>query len=249
MRDIANRELRFLRGYAAASTLLLVVFTVTAFRQSAQRTRFTEIDVERINLIEPDGTLRLVISDKAHFPDPVIGGKSYHLRSGAPRAGFIFFNDKGDEDGGMTWSGRDSAGTYRANAGLSFDQFNQDETITLDYNDDSGRRMAGLTFADRPDKPLGPCVERLALALKTPDARERTRQLATARAECESRGELLSFSRAYIGKTTTKAATVVLSDRAGKPRLRLVVDSLGAPAIEFLDEAGRVTTRLPGARR
>jgi hypothetical protein len=248
MHDRPN-ELRLLRAYATAATLLLIVFTVTAFRQATQRTRFTEIDVERINLLEPDGTLRLAISDKARFPDPVIGGKAYHLRSGAARAGFIFFNDKGDEDGGMTWSGRDSAGTYRANAGLSFDQFNQDETITLDYDDNNGRRMAGLTFADRPDKPLGPCVERLARAQAAPEGQERTRQMGAARDECVSRGELQSFSRAFIGKTTAKAATVVLSDRAGKPRLRLVVDSLGAPSVELLDEAGRVTSRIPEARR
>jgi len=36
-----------------------------------------------------------------------------------------------------------------------------------------------------------------------------------------------------------------LSDRAGRPRLRLLVDSLGAPRIELLDATGKVMSRLP----
>jgi hypothetical protein len=37
----------------------------------------------------------------------------------------------------------------------------------------------------------------------------------------------------------------MLADLKGRPRLRLVVDSLGAPKIEFLDASGRVTAHLP----
>jgi hypothetical protein len=35
----------------------------------------------------------------------------------------------------------------------------------------------------------------------------------------------------------------------GRARIRIAVDSAGSPAIEFLDEAGRVATRLPEARK
>jgi hypothetical protein len=37
-----------------------------------------------------------------------------------------------------------------------------------------------------------------------------------------------------------------LSDRQGRPRLRLVVDSLGAARIDFLDAGGRVTRSVTG---
>ena len=43
----------------------VAVLTLAAFKgQSTQRTNFTEIDVERINIVEPDGKLRMVISKK-----------------------------------------------------------------------------------------------------------------------------------------------------------------------------------------
>ena len=62
-------------------------------------------------------------------------------------------------------------------------------------------------------------------------------------------GQPLFASRAYIGRSRNKDAKVELSDAQGRPRLRLVVDSLGAARMEFLDAEGRVTQSLPGGPR
>jgi hypothetical protein len=48
-----------------------------------------------------------------------------------------------------------------------------------------------------------------------------------------------------VGRDQLKAAMLDLKDQYGRSRLRLVVDSLGESRIEFLDDSGRVTTRLP----
>ena len=48
-----------------------------------------------------------------------------------------------------------------------------------------------------------------------------------------------------MGKLPDRSATVALSDAAGKPRLTLTVDAAGNPRIEFLDDAGKVISRLP----
>jgi hypothetical protein len=50
----------------------------------------------------------------------------------------------------------------------------------------------------------------------------------------------------FIGKDASKSAVLNLSDPNGTPRLRLVVDSLGAARIEFLDAAGKVTSTVTG---
>jgi hypothetical protein len=55
--------------------------------------------------------------------------------------------------------------------------------------------------------------------------------------------------RVYVGRDTLKRAVVNLSDKWGNPRLRLVVDSLGAARIEFLDQGGRVTQTINGTTR
>ena len=55
--------------------------------------------------------------------------------------------------------------------------------------------------------------------------------------------------RVYVGRDLAKSAIVNLGDRMGRTRLRLVVDSLGAARIEFLDESGRVSQRIPEGPR
>lgn len=239
----AKRELVLLRLYAGAATVLLAVFSLGAFRQQPGRQRFGEIDVERINVIEPDGTIRLAISNKARFPDPVVGGKSYPLRSGAKRAGMIFFNDEGNENGGLVYAGQKTTTGYGAVASLTFDQFDQDEAIALGYNDANGRRSTNLTFAERSNRPIQPCADSVYRAMQIADTAERGRRVSRLRGTCAA--DLASTPRLTLGTSTAKASSIVLSDRAGKPRLRLSVDSVGAPRIELLDAAGNVTSRLP----
>src|SRR5688572_21997591 len=141
------RELRRVRAMLLTAGIVSGVIAVTAFRQS-QKTRFTEIDVERINVVEKDGKLRLTISNAARLPDPIIGGKSYPLRggTGAGSGGMIFFNDDGNENGGLVYAGRQTATGHRANGHLTFDQFDQDEALSFTYSDVDGRIRAGLSI-------------------------------------------------------------------------------------------------------
>jgi hypothetical protein len=51
--------------------------------------------------------------------------------------------------------------------------------------------------------------------------------------------------RVFVGKNSDRSASIMLADAAGKPRLTLRVDAAGAAAIEFLDDQGSVTHRVP----
>lgn len=245
MDDETRRAIRFLKGYAIATTTLLVVLGLAAF-QRVGTPRFDEIDVGRINVREPDGTLRLTISNKATLPDPVIGGKSYPLRGGGAgsAAGMIFFNDEGNEDGGLTWAGKKTDDGYTASAGLSFDQFNQDETVTLSYADRNGRRHAGFLITDRPEVSIQAFAESAMVIRKLPDGTDKTERLKELQEGMKARGESPA-QRIYVGKEADRKAMVTLSDPEGRPRLRLSVDSAGVARIEFLDDSGRVTSQLP----
>lgn len=241
-------ELRLLKAYAFGVTSLLAVLAVLAFRRPG-RAHFDEIDVQRINIVEPDGTLRMTISDHARLPDPVIGGKSYPLRTGTggAGAGMIFFNDEGNEDGGLTYTGRKTATGYTAGAGLTFDQYNQDETVTLSYSDENRARRAGLLIADRPDASIQEFAESAMVFRNLPNGPERTRRLDAFRAAMRSRGLYGPTPRLYAGKSADRSSIILLSDPQGHPRIRMMVDSLGAPTLDFLDATGKVTYALPGA--
>jgi hypothetical protein len=113
----------------------------------------TEIEAQRINIVEPDGRVRLVISGAARAPDPVCDGQTFEREGGNP-AGIIFYNDEGDECGGLVFGGGRANGGYSAGGVLLFDQFKQDQVIGLSHDDRDGRRRAGLTVWDRPEEPF-----------------------------------------------------------------------------------------------
>jgi hypothetical protein len=94
MQTKLERDVRFLKIYAGVATLCCVVFVLSAFAQ-ARKQKFDEIDVERVNIVEKDGKLRMVISNRAN-------GK-VRLRisvdgAGDPKMDFL------DETGKVTYS-------------------------------------------------------------------------------------------------------------------------------------------------
>jgi hypothetical protein len=111
------------------------------------------VETERIDIVEPDGRLRLVISGAARAPDPVCDGTTFPRDSGKS-AGIIFYNDEGDECGGLVFGGRREDGAYSAGGALLFDQFKQDQVIGITHGERNGRRRAGLSVWDRRDEPF-----------------------------------------------------------------------------------------------
>src|SRR6187397_576941 len=114
-----RRQTRFLRMYALLMTVAVATLTLTAFwRQPTQKAKFVEIDVERINIVEPDGKLRMVISNRPRSIAPVYKGKEFGYAGGS-RPGIIFFNDEGSENGGLTFEGkRQPDGTFHSQSGF-----------------------------------------------------------------------------------------------------------------------------------
>jgi hypothetical protein len=237
-----RRELRLLKGYAVVTTLLFATLSLTAFRRNA-RERFTEIDVERINVVEPDGKYRMVISNRPRSIGPIYKGQPFGYAGGG-RPGIIFFNDEGSENGGLTFVGSMSPdGKVTASTHMSFDQFNQDQVLNLDYNESNGQRLVGISMLDRAAINLHDFVLKRDTINQIADTV--ARNAAMQRLLTPANGEPLAARRVFLGRNGAKTALLTLADRNGKARIRLAVDSLGVAALEFLDEAGKVTARFP----
>jgi len=98
--------------------------------------------VGRINVVDANGALRMVISNKDRMHPGMMDGKM--IDRPRPVAGLLFFNEEGDEVGGLSYTGREVNGRGRANSGLMFDQFKQDQTVGITYSETDGRRTARL---------------------------------------------------------------------------------------------------------
>jgi hypothetical protein len=243
----SRTELKVLKAYAVVSLALFAMLFFAAAKGQTQRPRFEEIDVERINIIEKDGRLRLTISNNERSPGPVIGGLYMKSREGKRGAGLIFFNDKGDECGGMTWGSSEEKGAIRANAGLMFDQYNQDQTVGMTYNQSDGKRSAGLHVWERSLTPLADFARRVNEIELMKEGPERTEAMKKLREAAAAQG-LGGAQRVFVGRTEKNEAVVSLADAKGKPRILLSVDAADAARLQFLDADGKVLFSLPVGR-
>jgi len=241
MRTDSKGELAFLRIYALVATVLAGAFVTQALTEE-KRARFDEIDVERINIVEKDGKLKMVISNSERMAMPVVDGKVLYQRKRPP--GMLFYNDEGDECGGLVFSGQRQDGKVEAGGSLLFDQFKQDQVVGLQYQDSNGSRTAGLRVWERSDTSILEVVERMQAVEKMEAGPEKDEAQKKLR-EAMERGEFGGQTRVFVGRARDKSAQVLLSDAAGKPRLKISVDAAGNPALAFLDETGKATYTLP----
>jgi hypothetical protein len=239
MKRRLRRRIRALQAYAGGASLALVVLVSMGLAQPTKTERIDELTVQRLNVVDATGTLRMVLSNKDRMHPGVMDGKM--IDRPRPVAGLLFFNDVGDEVGGLTFTGQEVNGQGAANAGLMFDQWKQDQTIGIQYSESQGQRSAGLQVWDRSEtQRLSDLIERLNAANAIQDAEARTAAVQAARATAQP-----GHQRLFVGKDRGRASVVNLFDASGKPRLVLKVEADGAATIEFLDADGKVTNRLP----
>lgn len=198
---------------------------------------FDTITVHRINVVEPDGTLRMVISDRSEFPGLIVRGKEYpHPR---PRAGMLFYNDEGTEQGGLVFSGKKAAdGKVDSGLSLTFDRYEQDQQLQLIGLDENGRAFAGMAVNDVPTTPIQRVFDAEQKIAAMPDGTAKAKALAQLREQ----GEIMP--RYFAGKSRSGNSVVMLQDAKGNPRLSLVVTPDGKASIEFLGADGKVQRTL-----
>jgi hypothetical protein len=135
--------------YSTVVTTLIAAFTL-AGSAAAKVHHFDEIDVHRINVREPDGTLRMVISNRTRLPGVIVRGKE-HPPVDRPQAGMLFYNDEGTENGGLVFGGHRNVNgeVVDSGASLSFDRYGaSSQFVQLAGVDDSKNHIVGLILSD-----------------------------------------------------------------------------------------------------
>lgn len=232
-----EKEVRFLKRYAVAVTLIGGVLFISAFADRGKHLRLEELDVERINLVERDGTLRMVISNQERQHPGIVNGKVIP-RSGPRPPGLIFFNHLGDEMGGLVFGENGRVGHFGS---LTWDKVRGDQTIGFRHLEgDNGTYSAGLEIWQQPNIPGDVLQARYRAIDSMADEGAKQAAIQALRDANE-----VTTRRLFLGKGRNDATELVLSDIKGRARIRLMVAADGAPKLEFLDEAGKVIHHLP----
>ncbi|CAN5188987.1 hypothetical protein BH20ACI2_BH20ACI2_19720 [soil metagenome] len=229
--------MRFLKIYAVVATLLCAVFLLTAFAAQNKNQKFAEIDVERINIVEKDGKLRMVISNEARQHPGIVNGKVIERKSPRP-PGMIFFNHLGDEMGGFIFGENGGNGHFGS---ITWDKVRNDQTMGFRYlESDNGTYQSGLEMWQQPNIPSDVMLAKLDAANKITDENKRKAAIQVLIDNNE-----ITTNRLFLGKRRDNSTMLLMADIKGNPRIRMQVTPDGTPKLDFLDETGKVVYSLP----
>jgi hypothetical protein len=227
----------FLAGCTTMAAALAAIVVLTGSRTPSTG-HFDTITVGRINVEEPDGTKRLVISNRSQFPGDFYKGKEDARPDRRSSAGMIFVNDEGTESGGLIRSGAETSdGKLSSGLHLSFDRFRQDQTLVLEQNDNERGSEAGVTVNDEPYWRVSSIEDLKAFSAQVSKLPESAREDYLKRKHDDG---MLGYHRVYLGTTEDRSSTLQLRDGQGRVRMQLLVTANGAPEILMLDEGGKV---------
>lgn len=233
-------QIKFLKGYCLFSTLVFLGLFIWLFNKVQFQTK--ELTLERLNIVEPDGQLSLIISNGERID---IGDH----RKYAPRRldpGMIFFNAKGIETGGLGFGSTETDSTYSSYQHLSFDQYNGDQNLVLAQYQEEGNHFKGLILQDYPDDRISMDYDRVFDSVYKAGGEDEKawKKARIAAFNMLVQQNRLEKRRLVIGSENT-VPKIQLNDKKGNPRIEIYVDSTDSPVIEFLNEKQEVITRIP----
>jgi len=231
-----------LAGATTMASALAAVFVLTGSSDPGRKANFDEITVGRINIVEPDGTKRLIISNRAQFPGAFHEGKEIERPNRRTFAGMLFINEEGTENGGFLQKGSiDANGKIDSGLSLTFDRFRQDQALQLLNTDNEKSQRTAVLINDVPNFKVTsmddhPRFREQASKLDRPGQKAYWNRLTE-----EGR---LSVNRIWLGNTADKGSSLQLKDAQGRVRMMLLVGADGKAEIQMLDEAGKVVRSI-----
>jgi len=221
------------------STALVLIFTLlNSFRLERKIENFDVINVQRINVVEKDGTIRMVISNKElqHFGR--MDGKDFEKRE--RQAGLMFFNDLGDECGGLIYAAKKKEdGSVTSGMSLTMDRYRDDQVLQILNSENIKNNKIfserGLIVNDFPD------LQGLTARNKAYEEAEKITDDKIRKDKLREINRLQGAkSLLFLGKTRGNSQGLFISDKNGQPKLMVYVDETGQPKIQTLNEKGEV---------
>jgi hypothetical protein len=241
MKFISNP--RFLTIYSGVLTVIIAV--VVLFGAATVRNQtFGIITARRINIVEPDGTVRLTISNRADFPGAWNRKKEYPRPDRTEAAGMLFMSEEGTEQGGLIWGASQLPdGTIENHGHLSLDQYEENQVFAIDAGQEGKDKFSRITMADQGDFPIKEKREANEQIQKLPTDQQ---QAAWNRFFSTHRSDV---KRMVMGRSPDGSVGLELRDYNGKVRVVLAVQANGQPVFRFLDDAGKVVREFTATEK
>lgn len=226
---------RFLLAYCLALTAAFLAMSFFAVR-FARNPHTGIVTARRINIVEPDGTVRLTISNRADFPSGWMRGKEYPRPDRTDAAGMLFMSEEGTEQGGLIWgAGQQPDGTIQSHGHLSLDQYEENQIFAIDAGREGDDKFSQITIADQGDYPVQDKREAYVRIMALP-----ADQQDAAWNRFFAAHPAYDTKRMVLGRASDGSVGVDLKDTNGKTRIQLHVAADGTPSLQFFDAAGKL---------
>jgi len=233
------RQIRFLQICVGVLFVSTAFLATNCFFPLLPQQRFKVLNAERINIREKNGILKAALSNSAGF------NEGQRREQAAPRfSGLTFYNEEGQETGGLVYLGKTIPGGQDADVSLTFDQYNQDQVVYLhheEHKDAQGLKIDdGLTIIQRPDWTGVKEEYRIYSELDKlkPDEQEAQRLKSLEAGKIGTRRAFFGVRRGVKDLEPYNEAGLFLKNKWGRDAIKLYVDDNNKPHFEIYDPLG-----------
>lgn len=246
--SISKGQYRFLIISIFLSWGLFITITFVTFKSFKEKDVLT---VKRINVINDDGTVVMAISNKQRIAAPRMNGKEYPIEMIERQhyAGIIFFNEKGDEVGGLIFNSNELPDGRKYGGGhLSFDRYNDNQVVNLEYKENiHGLVKSGISVLDRTGNgSFGRNLDLLHEYKYDSISDIRKEQIVSELNALKKSGDL-GVERIFMG-SENEISKLVMKDKLGRIRVMLYIDSTNVAKLQFFNEYGKIINEFPNKK-
>src|SRR5215471_17122602 len=234
---------RFLAAYSSVLTITFAAVVLGCAAMVRNQT-FGVITARRVNIVEPDGTVRFTISNRTDFPGAWNRKKEYPRPDRKEAAGMLFMSDEGTEQGGFIWGASQLPdGSIQNHVHLSFDQYEENQIFAIDAGQEGNDKFSRITMTDQGDFPIQEKRKANEEIEKLPANEQDSawqKFFATHRHDVR---------RLALGRNRDRSVGLELRDQNDRVRLAITVRPNGEPVLQFFDENGKVARELTSTSR
>jgi len=236
------RQIRLLQVCVVVLLAATALLSINAFHPLLPTQKFRLIEAERINIREKNGVLKAALSNSAGFNEFQRAGR------GVTFSGLMFYNEEGDEEGGLVYSGKAVPGGQDADVALTMDQYQQDQNVYLhheEHKDAQSQRIEdGLSINARPDwtgakeeyKIYGE-MDRLS-----PEQQDEVRLKSLQAGKITSNRLFFGVKRGIKDNAPYDDTGIFIKNKWGRTTIKLYVDNDNKPHFEVYDPLGKSIT-------
>ncbi len=231
------QKVNFLMAYAAISTLFILFFALSGFKKNNAVEKMEELMVKKITIVGEDNSPRMVLSNEDRQHSGRMNGKDWEKRERP--AGIIFFNNEGDECGGLVYQVKEKDGKIISGMSFTMDNYKDDQVLQI-LNDEY--YADGKAFIER-----GISINQFPLGTNIDERNRKLDSLNNIKDDKERKEKVRDLfkkegavTRLFIGKTKGNSSGLFLSGPDGQPKMMIYVDEKGNPKIQTFNDKGEV---------